>query len=119
MFYQCNICFRIRTGGAGYSNNHCRMIDQGVLRSDENYLIQMGLVILLISIIGVSMTILLGFCCANFYQYHQRYQNDIFEKAQKFTAHEFNQFGISSMITRTNNDAFQIQMFVNVLLRTA
>ena len=23
------------------------------------------------------------------------------------------------MITRTNNDAFQIQMFVNVLLRTA
>ena len=96
------------------------MIDQGVLRSDENYLIQMGFVILLISVIGVSMTILLGYCCAKISTNITRdIRNDIFEKAQKFTAHEFNHFGISSMITRTNNDAFQIQMFVNVLLRTA
>lgn len=46
-------------------------------------------------------------------------RNDIFAKVQQFTANEFNQIGTSSMITRTNNDAFQIQQFVNVLLRTA
>ncbi len=40
-------------------------------------------------------------------------------KVQQFTANEFNQIGHHSMITRTNNDAFQIQQFVNVLLRTA
>ena len=38
---------------------------------------------------------------------------------QSFTAYEFNRFGVSSMITRTANDAYQIQIFVNVLLRTA
>lgn len=97
-----------------------QMIDEGVARNDEGYLIQMGLIILVISIIGVSMTILLGYCCAKISTNITRdIRNDIFEKAQKFTSNEFNQFGISSMITRTNNDAFQIQMFVNVLLRTA
>ena len=30
-----------------------------------------------------------------------------------------NQFGIASLITRTNNDAFQIMTFLNVILRTA
>ncbi len=96
------------------------MIDVGVMQQDQDYIYQMGLVILIISILGVAGTILLGYCCARISTAITRdIRNDIFRKAQQFTAHEFNQFGISSMITRTNNDAFQIQMFVNVLLRTA
>lgn len=97
-----------------------QMIDGGVMKNDANYIYQMGAVILVISILGVAGTILLGYCCANISTAITRdIRNDIFQKAQQFTAHEFNHFGISSMITRTNNDAFQIQMFVNVLLRTA
>jgi len=97
-----------------------QMIDVGVMQQDQDYIYQMGLVILIISILGVAGTILLGYCCARISTAITRdIRNDIFRKAQQFTAHEFNQFGISSMITRTNNDAFQIQMFVNVLLRTA
>ena len=46
-------------------------------------------------------------------------RNDIFERIQDFSHFEINSFGVASLITRTNNDAFQIQMFVNVLLRTA
>ena len=96
------------------------MIDVGVMNSDTDYIIRMGFVVLLISLIGVSMTILLGYCCARISTAITRdIRNDIFDHAQRFTAYEFNRFGISSMITRTNNDAFQIQMFVNVLLRTA
>ena len=97
-----------------------QMIDVGVMQQDQDYIYQMGLVILIISILGVAGTILLGYCCARISTAITRdIRNDIFRKAQQFTAHEFNQFGISSMITRTNNDAFQIRMFVNVLLRTA
>lgn len=96
------------------------MIDVGVMNSDTDYIIRMGFVVLLISLIGVCMTILLGYCCARISTAITRdIRNDIFDHAQRFTAYEFNRFGISSMITRTNNDAFQIQMFVNVLLRTA
>lgn len=96
------------------------MIDVGVMQMDTDYILRMGLFVLLISVIGVSMTILLGYCCAKISTAITRdIRNDIFEHAQRFTAYEFNRFGISSMITRTNNDAFQIQQFVNVLLRTA
>lgn len=96
------------------------MIDVGVANSDSNYVLQMGGVIVLISIVGVFGTIMLGYFCSKISTSITRdIRNDIFTKAQGFTANEFNQFTISSMITRTNNDAFQIQQFVNVLLRTA
>lgn len=96
------------------------MIDVGVRENDTAYIYEMGIVMILISVIGVALTILLGYCCSRISSAITRdIRNDIFDKAQRFTAHEYNQFGISSMITRTNNDAYQIQIFVNVLLRTA
>lgn len=96
------------------------MIDIGVQEQNTDYLMKMGLVILTISLIGTAGVILLGYCCAKISTSITRdIRNDIFDKAQKFTAYEFNSFGISSMITRTNNDAFQIQLFINVILRTA
>ncbi len=97
-----------------------QMIDVGVANQDSAYILKMGGVIALISFVGVGGTILLGYCCSKISTAITRdIRNDIFEKAQEFSHSEFNAFGISSMITRTNNDAFQIQMFVNVILRTA
>lgn len=97
-----------------------QMIDGGVMKQDSNYIYQMGIVILIISIIGVSGTILLGYTSSKISTSITRdIRNDIFDKAQTYSHSEFNKFGISSMITRTNNDAFQIQLFVNVLLKTA
>ena len=97
-----------------------KMIDVGVAGEDGGYLLRMGGVIAVISVVGVAGTILLGYCCAKISTSITRdIRNDIFAKAQSFSHTEFHRFGTSSMITRTNNDAFQIQMFVNVLLRTA
>lgn len=96
------------------------MIDVGVNQNKPQYIIQMGLVILVIAVIGTAGVILLGYCCAKISTNITRdIRNDIFTKAQQFASYEFNSFGISSMITRTNNDAYQIQVFVNVILRTA
>lgn len=96
------------------------MLDNGVAKGDTAYLYRMGVVMLIISVLGAGGTILLGYCCARISTSVTRdIRNDIFKKAQSFSHVQFQEFGISSMITRTNNDAFQIQMFVNVLLRTA
>lgn len=96
------------------------MIDVGVTNKDINFIYMMGGCILLVSLIGVAGTIFLGYFCAKISTAITRdIRNDIFSKVQQFTANEFNHIGTSSMITRTNNDAFQIQQFVNVLLRTA
>ena len=96
------------------------MIDHGVTYQNESYLYSMWFLTIVISVIGVAGTIVLGYCCARISTSITRdMRNDIFTHIQTFSPHEFNRFGISSLITRTNNDAFQIQLFVNVLLRTA
>ena len=72
----------------------------------------MGIVIAVISLIGVSGTILLGYCCAKISTSVTRdIREDVFQKVQTFSHNEMNQFGIASLITRTNNDAFQIMTF--------
>ena len=96
------------------------MIDEGVLRQDRSYLFQSGFTIAVISIVGVCGTILLGYCCARISTAVTRdIRNDVFARVQSLSHAEMNQFGVSSLITRTNNDAYQIMMFLNVILRTA
>ncbi|MCD8027236.1 MAG: ABC transporter ATP-binding protein/permease [Erysipelotrichaceae bacterium] len=96
------------------------MIDGGVTNNNVDYLYQMWGLAVIISIIGVLGTISLGYCSAKISTSITRdIRDDIFSKVQSFSPAEFDQFGISSLITRTNNDAYQIQLFVNTLLRTA
>ncbi|MCD7839336.1 MAG: ABC transporter ATP-binding protein/permease [Erysipelotrichaceae bacterium] len=96
------------------------MIDGGITNNDINYLHQMWALAIMIAIIGVLGTISLGYCSARIStSITCDIRNDIFSKVQSFSPAEFDKFGISSLITRTNNDAYQIQLFVNTLLRTA
>ncbi|MDI7817049.1 ABC transporter ATP-binding protein [Clostridioides difficile] len=97
-----------------------KIIDNGIANQNIAYIKQMGIVIVIISVIGVVGSILLGYCSAKVSTSVTRdIRNDIFKKSQEFSHTEYNKFGVSSMITRTTNDAFQIQQFVNILLRTA
>ncbi|MCC0694848.1 MULTISPECIES: ABC transporter ATP-binding protein [unclassified Clostridioides] len=97
-----------------------KIIDNGIANQNTTYIKQMGIVIVVISIIGVVGSVLLGYCSVKISTGVTRdIRNDIFKKSQEFSHTEYNKFGISSMITRTTNDAFQIQQFVNILLRTA
>ena len=41
------------------------------------------------------------------------------KRVQSFSHREMNQLGVSSLITRTSNDALQIMNFMNIILRTA
>lgn len=97
-----------------------KVIDNGIANNDINYVIKVGSIIGVISILGTVGTILLGYCSSKISTSITRdIRNDIFVKSQEFSHSEYDKFGISSMITRTTNDAFQILQFTNVVLRTA
>lgn len=97
-----------------------KVIDYGIVNQDVEYIKKMGLLIVLISIIGVIGTISLGFCSSKISSNITRdMRNDIFKKAQEFSHSEYNKFGVSSMITRTVSDAFVLLQFTNTLLRMA
>ena len=97
-----------------------KIIDVGIVYNDIPYIRKMGIIIVVISIIGSIGTIILGYCSSKISTSITRdIRNDIFCKAQEFSHSEYDKFGISSMITRTTNDAFQLQQFINTVLRTA
>lgn len=97
-----------------------KVIDIGIINNDIPYIKRMGLIIVIISIVGVLGTILLGYCSSKISTGITRdMRNDIFKKAQEFSHTEYDKFGVSSMITRTTNDAFVLLQFTNTLLRTA
>lgn len=97
-----------------------KIIDDGIVKNNIPYTRKMAAVIVVISLVGTLGTIILGYCSSKISTSITRdIRNDIFEKAQEFSHSEYDKFGISSMITRTTNDAFQLQQFVNTVLRTA
>lgn len=88
------------------------MVDDGVMQQDKVYLLRMGGLIAVMSVVGVLGTILLGYCCARISTAVTcDIRNDLFEKVQTLSHQEMNQMGVSSLVTRTSNDALQIMNF--------
>jgi len=97
-----------------------KIIDKGIANQNIEYIKYMGSIIVGISIVGVMGTILLGYCSSKISNSIARdLRRDIFKKSQEFSHSEYDKFGISSMITRTSNDVFQLLQFINTLLRMA
>jgi ATP-binding cassette subfamily B multidrug efflux pump len=96
------------------------MIDNGIGNGDIAYIKKMGGIMLIVCILGGAGTILLTFASSRISTNMIRdIRNDVFAQSQKFSHTEYNKFGVSSMITRTTNDAFQLMLFSNLLFRTA
>lgn len=97
-----------------------RMIDNGIILNDKAYIYRMGAMILAVAVAGGIGNVLLAYCSSQVSTRVTRdIRNDIFRKAQEYSHTEYNKFGISSMITRTTNDAFILMQFINIILRTA
>ncbi|MBU5592294.1 ABC transporter ATP-binding protein/permease [Clostridium sp. MSJ-4] len=96
------------------------MIDRGIVLNDKAYIYKLGVLILTVAIIGGIGNIVLAYCSSKVSTSITRdIRNDIFKKAQEFSHTEYNKFGVSSMITRTTNDAFILMQFINMLLKIA
>lgn len=95
-----------------------RLIDNGILKNDADYVKTMGLSMLGIVAIGIVMNILLGFVTARITtNIVENIRNDLFEKIQGFSHNEYEAIGVSSLITRVTNDAYQIMLFMQNILR--
>lgn len=94
-----------------------RMIDKGIIPRDMDYIYQQGIWMVVITIIGVAMNILLGYFGARITTNIVRdIRDDLFEKIQTFSHSEYESIGVSSLITRTTNDAYQIMLFMGNIL---
>ena len=94
------------------------MIDKGITQNDTNYVKNMGLLMLGVVVFGVALNILLGYFTSRITtNMIENIRDDLFEKVQEFSHNEYEQIGVSSFITRVTNDAYQIMLFMQNILR--
>ena len=91
-------------------------MDTGKLSSD--YIIHIGLLMLLVTLLSGTCTIIVGFLAARTAAGLARdLRRNVFNKVESFSATEFDKFSTASLITRSTNDITQIQMVVIMMMR--
>ena len=94
------------------------MIDKGITQNDTNYVKNMGLLMLGVVVFGVALNILLGYFTSRITtNMIENIRDDLFETVQEFSHNEYEQIGVSSLIPRVTNDAYQIMLFMQNILR--
>ncbi|AUB51932.1 MULTISPECIES: multidrug efflux ABC transporter subunit EfrA [Enterococcus] len=95
-----------------------RMIDVGILNDDFDYVKQQGLLMIVITVIGIIMNIFLGYFGSRITtNIVADIRDDLFKHIQTYSHQEYETLGVSSLITRTTNDAYQIMLFLQNILR--
>lgn len=94
------------------------IIDEGIVMNEYPVVLYYGKWMIALAVIGLIGLIGLAFAGSRITSNIVRdIRNDIFMSVQSFSHREFNQIGVSSLVTRTTNDAFQVMVFLQMLLR--
>ena len=83
-----------------------------------NYILRIGLMMLLIALLGGIATILVSYISSKIATATARnLRKDVFHKVESFSNNEFDKFSTASLITRCTNDVTQIQMLLLIGIR--
>lgn len=94
---------------------NARIIDQGVVRGDIDYIWRTGLLMLGFSVVQVLAQVGAVWAGANTsMQFGRDVRAAVFGRALVFSQQELGRFGAPSLITRTTNDVQQVQMLVHM-----
>lgn len=95
------------------------IIDTGIANNDFDFVKRYGIYMFIIIIIGTIGRIFLSYLVTRITNWTVNdMRRAIFKKTRDFSASDVNRFGVSSLITRTNNDVYQIMLFLQMGLRT-
>ena len=94
------------------------IIDKGVTQGDTKYILQMGLIMIGVSLIGIVASICNTLISTREGQkLGKKLRSEIYEKVSYSSNTAFDQVGTASLITRTTNDVNQVQMVTQLSLR--
>lgn len=95
-----------------------RMIDQGINQNNEEQLYYWAGMMLLLVGIGLIGRVLLAYAAGKLTTtIVQDIRNDLYGKIQDYSHHEYEQIGVSSLVTRMTNDAFVLMQFAEMVLK--
>ena len=104
--------------GLVFTQSFYEEIGIDVSKMQNQFIVQTGLKMLGICVIGIIASISVGFLGSRIGAgIGRNIRNDVFQKVQNFSSAEFNNFSAASLITRTTNDITQIQNFIVMMIR--
>lgn len=93
-------------------------IGMDTARLQRDYILRIGSLMLLISLLGGACTIAVGFLASKTSSGMARdIRKGVFTKVESFSSIEFDKFSTASLITRSTNDVTQVQMVVGMIMR--
>lgn len=108
----------ITQGAVSYIKDEYNAQGRDTGRMQTNYVLKSGLIMLLISLIGMAASVVVGLLAARVSAGLGRsLRKNVFENVVGFSNTEFDKYSTSSLITRSTNDIQQVQMLMIMLLR--
>ena len=95
-----------------------RMIDQGITPADKQALYFWAFIMFIIVLLGIVGRITLAYASGRLTTTMIRdIRNDMYDKLQEYSHHEYKKIGVSSLVTRMTSDAFVLMQFAEMSLR--
>ena len=95
-----------------------RMIDQGINQGNEEKLYFWAIIMLVIIVLGTFGRIILSYAASKLTTNMVKdMRNDVYAKLQEYSHHEYEQIGVSSLVTRITSDAFVLMQFAEQTLK--
>ena len=92
-----------------------RIINEGVVTGDTGFIIRIGTVMLLVSVlVGLAAVSTVYFSARTSMRVGRDMRRDLFVRVEEFSMAQLHRFTVPSLITRTTNDVMQIQTLVMV-----
>jgi len=102
----------------GTVKNEYTALGMDTSKVQSNYILNTGILMLLLSLLSGVCTIIVGYLSAKAAAGSSRdLRKDLFKKVESFSNTEFDKFSTASLITRSTNDITQIQMVVIMIMR--
>ena len=95
-----------------------RMIDQGINQGDQDKLYFWAVIMLVIIVLGTFGRVVLSYAASKLTTNMVKdMRDDVYAKLQEYSHHEYEQIGVSSLVTRITSDAFVLMQFAEQTLK--
>jgi ATP-binding cassette subfamily B multidrug efflux pump len=93
------------------------IVDVGVVKDDIAYILHVGSLMLLVTIMGMFCAVVASFFSSRTaIGFGRILRSKIFAHVEQFSLHEFDTVSTASLITRTTNDTTQVQQILIIML---
>ncbi len=94
------------------------VVDQGILQGDMKVITRVGLQMLLVALAGSAISVFSSWVTSDLGAlFGREMRSKLFKKIQELSVHQFDQLGVSSLLTRSTSDITNLQQTLGMMLQ--